>query len=82
MGSGNTKMSMQEEAAPKYYRPPDVRQKDRYDPVENSTLSNQFDASIDKVRNQLQRGVLLCHSLQRMFVANLVRIVIEGHSVT
>ena len=52
MGAGKTKLSMQEEAAPKYYRPPDARQKDRYDPVENSTLSNQFDASIDKVRNQ------------------------------
>ena len=36
-----------------YYRPPEVRQKDRYDPVEKSTFTIQHDASIDKVRNPI-----------------------------
>ena len=36
-----------------YYRPPEVRQKDRYDPVEKSTFTSQHDASIDKVRNPI-----------------------------
>lgn len=35
----------------KYYRPPDVRQKDRYEPEESLNLSSQNDSSIDKVRS-------------------------------
>lgn len=32
-----------------YYRPPQVRQKDRYDHEESMTFTSQHDASIDKV---------------------------------
>lgn len=32
-----------------YYRPPQVRQKDRYDQEENTSYTSQHDASIDKV---------------------------------
>lgn len=35
----------------KFYRPPDVRQKDRYEPEESLNLSSQNDSSIDKVRS-------------------------------
>jgi hypothetical protein len=33
----------------RFYRPPDARQKDRFDPEEDASYASQNDASIDKV---------------------------------
>lgn len=60
MGANNSKAKFtQEKVAPKYYRPPDVRQKDRYDAVENPTITSQYDSSIDKVRYQCHWGLFI-----------------------
>ena len=54
MGVGNSvAVKKKKDASAKFYRPPDVRQKDRYEPEETSIFSNQNDSSIDKVRKQL-----------------------------
>lgn len=54
MGVGNSiAVKKKKDASAKYYRPPDVRQKDRYEPEETSIFSNQNDSSIDKVREEL-----------------------------
>ena len=55
MGAGNSiAVKKKKDPSAKFYRPPDVRQKDRYEPEETSIFSNQNDSSIDKVRKQLR----------------------------
>ena len=49
MGLVNSIVLKKKKGNGKYYRPPDVRQKDRYEPEESLNLSSQNDASIDKV---------------------------------
>ena len=54
MGLGNSiAIKKKRGVGGKYYRPPDVRQKDRYEPEESLNLSSQNDASIDKVRSSV-----------------------------
>jgi hypothetical protein len=47
MGLGSSK-EPKNKMGVKHYRPPGVRQKDRFDPLENANFANQNDSSIDK----------------------------------
>jgi hypothetical protein len=51
MGAGSSTVTkeVRKSKSVNYYRPPQVRQKDRYDREENTTFTSQHDASIDKV---------------------------------
>lgn len=51
MGGGQSADVKKKAASGRYYRPPDVRQKSRYEPEETNIFSSQNDASIDKVRS-------------------------------
>jgi hypothetical protein len=51
MGAGSSTVTKADRKSKSvnYYRPPQVRQKDRYDREESMTFTSQHDASIDKV---------------------------------
>lgn len=50
MGGGQSTGIKKKAPSGRNYRPPDVRQKSRYEPEETNIYSSQNDASIDKVR--------------------------------
>lgn len=74
MGLGNSiAIKKKKGVGGKYYRPPDVRQKDRYEPEESLNLSSQNDSSIDKVRSSVLFIVETCNPILSYHLLRLLR---------